>query len=71
MQPSDKLKLYRSLFRGRDDVFSRRSNKKGAYFPDYTFNWDEFNAHRANGGTIKDFENKRLTPLTDGIMMNN
>ena len=71
MQPSDKLKLYRSLFRGRDDVFAKRSPTTGAYFPEHTLNWDEFNAHKANGGRIKDFENKRLTPLTDGIMMNN
>ena len=68
MQPSDKIKLFRSLFRGRDDVFARRWDKTGGYFPDYTFSWDEFNIHKASGGTIKDFENKRLTPLTDDVI---
>jgi len=68
MQPNDKIKLYRSLFRGRDDVFARRWEKNGSYFPDYTFDWNEFNAHKANGGTIKDFHNKELTPLTDEVV---
>ncbi len=68
MQPIDKIKLYRSLFRGRDDVFARRWDKNGSYFPDYTFNWDEFNAHKTSGGTIKDFQNKELTPLTDEVV---
>jgi hypothetical protein len=68
MQTSQKIKLYRSLFRGRDDVFARRWDKTGGYFPDYTFDWNEFNAHKAAGGTIKDFKNKQLTPLTDSII---
>lgn len=68
MQPNDKIKLYRSLFRGRNDAFARRWDKNGSYFPDYTFNWDEFNAHKASGGTIKDFQNKELTPLTDEVV---
>lgn len=68
MQPVDKIKLYRSLFRGREDVFVRRWDKNGSYFPDYTFDRNEFNAHKANGGTIKDFKNKELTPLTDEVV---
>jgi superfamily II DNA or RNA helicase len=68
MQADDKIKLYRSLFRGRADAFARRWDKNGSYFPDYTFDWNEFNAHKAGGGTIKDFKNKELTPLTDGVV---
>ncbi|CAN5681856.1 hypothetical protein BH23PAT2_BH23PAT2_06910 [soil metagenome] len=68
MQPIDKIKLYRSLFRGREDVFARRWDKNGSYFPDYTFDWNEFNAHKANGGTIKDFKNKKPTALTDEVI---
>lgn len=68
MQPNDKIKLYRSFFRGREDVFARRWDKNGSYFPDYTFDWNEFNAHKANGGTIKDFKNKKTTPITDEII---
>ena len=68
MQPADKIKLYRSLFMGRNDAFARRWDKNGNYFPDYTFNWDEFNAHKASGGTVKNFQNKQLTPLTDEVV---
>ncbi len=68
MQADDKIKLYRSLFRGRDDVFARRWDKTGGYFPDYTFDWNEFNAYKAVGGTIKDFKNKQLTALTDSVI---
>ena len=69
MQPSDKIRLYRSLFRGRDDVFAKRSPTTGAYFPEHTLNWDEFNAHKANGGRMATFKNKKLTPLTDEIIL--
>ena len=55
MDSTDKIKLYRSLFRGREDIFARRWDKTGSYFPDYTFDWNEFNAHKAHGGTIKDY----------------
>ena len=70
MQADDKIVLYRSLFRGRDDIFARRweKNDKSGYSPAYSFNWDEFNAHRARGGTLKDFENKTPLPLTDGVV---
>ena len=68
MQPTDKVKLYRLLFRGRADAFARRWNKSGSYFPDYTFDWNEFNTHKVGGGTIKDFKNKELTPLTDEVV---
>jgi hypothetical protein len=44
----DKIKLYRSLFRGRDDALARRWDKNGSYFPDYTFDWNEFNVHKAS-----------------------
>ncbi|HSW77761.1 MAG TPA: DEAD/DEAH box helicase family protein [Candidatus Chromulinivoraceae bacterium] len=69
MQPSDKIRLYRSLFRGRDDVFAKRSPTTGAYFPEHTLNWDEFNAHKANGGRMATFKNKKPTPLTDEIIL--
>ncbi len=69
MQPSDKIRLYRSLFHGRDDVFAKRSPTTGAYFPDYALNWDEFNAHKASGGRMATFKNKKLTPLTDEIIL--
>jgi superfamily II DNA or RNA helicase len=69
MESGNKLQLYRTLFRGRDDVYAKRSLTTGSYFPDYTLNWDEFNAHKANGGRMATFKNKVLTPLTDQIIL--
>lgn len=64
------LELYMSLFRGRTDVYARRWEKEGrsGYSPAYEFNWDEFLAHKGQGGSIKDFENKKLLPLTRDII---
>lgn len=69
-QGEDKITLYRSLFRGRDDIFARRWEKDGksGYSPAYLFDWDEFNAHRTLGGTLKNFENKTPVALTDEII---
>lgn len=70
MPAQDKIEFYRSLFRGRDDIFARRWEKgnKSGYSPAYSFDWSEFNAHRARGGSLKDFDNKTPTPLTDGVI---
>lgn len=67
MFDQSQIDLYRSLFRGRDDVYARHWEKNGrsGWSPAYTFDWTEFNAHRAAGGSLKDFENKELTPLID------
>jgi len=74
MQPNVKIKLYRSLFRGRDDIFAKRWEKrigaeaKSGYSPAYSFSWDEFNTHRAQGGTMKNFENKVPLALADKVI---
>ena len=59
-----------SLFRGRTDVYARRWEKeeRSGYSPAYNFNWDEFMAYKRRGGSMKDFENKKLIPLTKGIV---
>jgi len=59
-----------SLFRGRADVYARHWEKDGrsGYSPAYEFNWDEFMAHKRRGGSMKDFENKKLIPLTKEIV---
>lgn len=61
---------YRLLFRGREDVYARRWEKgdKSGWSPAYAFDWNEFNAHRVHGGTIKDFKNKTLIPFTDEVI---
>jgi len=64
------IELFMSLFRGRSDVYARRWEKDGrsGYSPAYEFSWDEFMAHKRRGGTLKDFENKKLLPLTSDVI---
>ena len=64
------LKLFMLLFRGRIDVYARHWEKDGrsGYSPAYDFNWDEFMAHKRRGGSMKDFENKKLIPLTKEVV---
>ncbi len=63
----DNLEIFKSLFKGRRDVFAIRWEKdnKSGYVPAYDLNWDEFKKHKENGGSLKDFANKRYAPLTD------
>lgn len=65
-----KIDLFISLFRGRTDIFARRWGKDGrsGYSPAYDFNWDEFKKHKRKGGSIKDFDNKKLLPLTPEVI---
>jgi superfamily II DNA or RNA helicase len=60
------MNLFLSLFRGREDVFAIRWEKDGksGYMPAYDLNWDEFRIHKANGGTLKDFQHKKYSPFT-------
>ena len=63
----EKLALYRSIFRGRDDCYARYWEKNGrsGYSPAYSLNWQEFKQHQAGGGTMKDFSEKTLLPITN------
>ena len=64
------VRLFLSLFHGRTDIYARRWEKDGrsGYSPAYEFNWDEFMAHKRLGGSLKDFKNKRLLPLTNEVI---
>jgi len=64
------LDVFKSLFRGRTDVYARyweRDGQKG-YMPAYNLDWDEYKNHKAAGGTFKTFGNKQLAPLTDHVI---
>lgn len=64
------LALFLSLFRGRQDVYARHweKNGKSGYSPAYDFNWTEFMEFKNRGGTLKNFPNKKLIPLTPDIV---
>ena len=69
MMTSEQLDLFLSLFRGRQDVYARYWEKgdHSGYSPAYEFDWTEFLAFKNKGGTLKDFPNKRLMPLTPEV----
>ncbi len=62
------LKIIKTLFKGREDVFAIRWERKGkaGYMPAYNFDWNEFLAHKTKGGNLKNFLNKQYASLTDG-----
>ncbi|HTF28766.1 MAG TPA: hypothetical protein VK625_07975 [Flavitalea sp.] len=66
------LELFKSLFKGRDDVFSIRWERDGrsGYMPAYNLDWDQFKTHKTRGGTLKDFKDKEYAPLTDQRILN-
>lgn len=66
----DQLNLYLSVFKGRSDVYARYWEKNGrsGYSPAYSFDWNEFLDHKQKGGTINNFENKKLISITKDII---
>ena len=64
------VELFKSLFRGRSDIYARHweKNGKSGYSPAYEFEWVEFMAHKRCGGSMKDFENKKLIHLTKEVV---
>ena len=65
----EQLNLFLSLFQGRQDVYARYWEKgdHSGFSPAYEFDWAEFLAFKNKGGTLKDFPNKRLMPLTPDV----
>ena len=70
MVTPEQLELFASLFRGRTNVHARYWEKddRSGYSPNYAFDWDEFMAHKRNGGSIKTFEHKTLVPLDRDVL---
>ena len=66
------LKIFKSLFKGREDAFAIRWERDGksGYIPAYILDWDQFKMHKAKGGTLKDFKNKEYALLTDQRILN-
>lgn len=59
------IENYISLFKGRDDVFAVRWEKKdkSGYMPAYEVDWTGYDLYKANGGTFKDYPNKKYLKL--------
>lgn len=63
--PVPNIKLYKSLFRGRTEIYAVRWEKEGrsGYMPAYKVDWTDYNKHKAQGGTFKDYKNKEYLPF--------
>jgi len=64
---NEKLNLFKSLFKGREDVFAVRWEKgnKSGYMPAYHYDPYMYRLHKMKGGTFKDYKDKTYLPLTD------
>lgn len=69
----DRLNLYKSLFKGREDVFALRWEKggKSSYMPAYNFDPHRYKQHQMKGGTFQTFTDKAYQPLTDDHLIKN
>ena len=69
--PEEKIRLFRSLFRGREDVFARRwysvQKEKGGYAPVCANEWRYGVCIKPKGKCSK-CENRLLVPLDDAII---
>ncbi len=61
------INIFRSLFKGREDVFAVRWEKgnKSGYMPAYFYDPYRLRAHKMNGGTFQNFTEKSYLTLTD------
>jgi superfamily II DNA or RNA helicase len=61
------ISVFRSLFKGREDVFAIRWEKgsNSGYMPAYFFDPYRYKAHVIRGGTFQNFAEKSYLPLTD------
>ena len=63
----EELTLFRSLFKGREDVFAIRWEKESnsGYMPAYFYDHYRLKAHKIRGGTFGNFTEKKLLQFTD------
>lgn len=62
-----RLEFFRSLFKGREDVFALRWEKenKSGYMPAYSYDPYMYRLHKQRGGTFKDYKDKTYLKLDD------
>ncbi len=61
------IQLFKSLFKGREDVFAVRweSGKKSGYMPAYSYDPYLYRAHKMRGGSFQNYQDKTYLPLSD------
>lgn len=60
----ENILLYKSLFRGRQDIYAVRWEKDGksGYIPACKLDWDDYKKFKASGGLYKDYKKKNNSP---------
>jgi superfamily II DNA or RNA helicase len=63
----EQIQLFKSVFKGRNDVFAIRWEKgnKSGYIPAHSFDPYFYRAHKAKGGTFQNYKDKTYLTLTD------
>lgn len=61
------IELFKSLFKGRDDVFAVRWEKgsKNGYMPKYQYDPYQYRMHKMQGGTFQNYNEKIYLPYSD------
>ncbi len=64
---SNQIQLFKTVFKGREDVFAIRWEKgnKSGYMPAYHYDPYMYRAHKMKGGTFQNFNDKTYLKLTD------
>src|SRR5690606_35777611 len=64
---NEHINTFRSLFKGREDVFAIRWEKSGksGYMPAYHYDPYHYRVHKMNGGTFSNYPHKTYLPFTD------
>lgn len=63
----NQIQIFKSVFKGRDDVFAVRWEKgnKSGYMPAYSYDQYMYRVHKMKGGTFQNFNSKTHLNLTD------
>ena len=66
----DHIESFKSLFRGRQDIYAIRWEKDGkvGYMPAYKVDWSDYNKHKSKGGCFKDYSKKEYQPINDEVL---
>jgi len=64
------IELYKSLFRGREDIYAVRWERDGksGYMPAYEVDWSNYEKHKLQGGTFSNYKNKKLQPFNNAAI---
>ena len=70
---SNNIDIFRSLFKGREDVFAVRWEKSGksGYMPSCQYDPYHYQVHKRNGGTFANYPHKTYLPLIDNEIQKN